>query len=168
MVLGLGEITTKDGLFGTTEQYRGVQLTDTTDETGAYSITYEAKDAHAFYLTIKSVNSGYIWYYEEGSSHRIDETGTHTFNYDLHRSAYARVMIKNVPPVDTPGHLQLSQLSEHISLSNFTRDTTVFLKIVGNNNYRNVILYQKNHQRLADLPEVVAMPGDTVDLFLEY
>ena len=143
-----------------------IVATDTTDLSGNYTFTYNSSGKYAFKLYAEPSSPLYVnSIYTEGQEN-INSLGNHTKDLQCHRSAYALVTIKNVPPIDTPYFLSLSG-QKNIVLYNYNKDTTVYLKLVGKLSMQNYIRFNKNNQE-NHYPEVKVGPWDTIALQFNY
>ena len=164
-------------LYKVSERYNGIgyspvvtdiALTDTTDANGNYSMSIIANGEYEFEFGADPNNPNYVNSgFTIGYNHqRIKQTGTHIINQPCHRSAYAKVTITNVAPIDTPYFLTLS-CYDHILLNNYYRDTIVYLKLVGRQEYPNSIRFNKNNMEDNTFQQTVG-PWDTISMQFDY
>jgi len=145
-----------------------IALVDTADATGNYSMSIVAKGEYEFEFGADPNSAYYVnSVYTVGSNHqRIKEVGSHTINQTCHRSAYAKVTLTNVAPIDTPYFITLS-CQDNIVLNNYYKDTLVYLKLVGRSEYPNSIRFNKNNQDDSTYQRTVG-PWDTIPMQFNY
>jgi hypothetical protein len=149
------------------EPYETSVVTDTTDQSGNYAFSFNADGEYQFELFAKPGNPLYVnSKYTIGLDDVIDALGSHRRDLTCHRSAYAMVNIRNVPPIDTPYFLALTA-EDRIVLNNYYKDTTVYLKLVGRPSIPNDVRFNKNNQE-NEYPKVTVGPWDTVQLQFNY
>jgi hypothetical protein len=165
-VVELQGIKQRQGPLGY-EPYETIVATDTTDQFGNYAFSYNADGEYQFELNAEPNSPLYVnSKYTIGLDDIIDKIGIHIKDLTCHRSAYARVNIRNVPPIDTPYFLALTA-QDRIVLNNFYKDTTVYLKLVGRPSLPNDVRFNKNNQE-NQYPKITVGPWDTVQLQFNY
>lgn len=164
-------------LYAVRDQFNGIGyipiatdivLVDTADASGNYAMSIVAKGEYEFEFGADPnspyyVNSGYTVGYNH---QRIKEVGDHTINQACHRSAYAKVALTNVAPIDTPYFISLS-CYDNLVLYNYYKDTLVYLKLVGRSDYPNSIRFNKNNQEDNTYQKTVG-PWDTIPMQFNY
>ena len=164
-------------LYTVRETYNGIgyspsvtdiALVDTADASGNYSMSIVAKGEYEFEFgadpnNLYYVNSGYTVGYNH---QRIKDVGSHTINQACHRSAWAKVTLTNVAPIDTPYFITLT-CYDKILLNNYYKDTLVYLKLVGRSEYPNSIRFNKNNVEDNTYQKTVG-PWDTIPMQFNY
>lgn len=156
-----------NGLGGTSAVRTEVAITDTTDAFGNYELSFTANGEYEFeILALPSDELHVLSDYTKPHDHSIQTAGTFIKDLSCHRSAFAKVTIKNIPPIDTPNFINLSAQND-INLNHFYQDTTVYLKLVGKADFSNSIRFNKNNQQIQDLQRTVPA-WDTILMELDY
>lgn len=156
-----------NGLGGTTAVRTETAIADTTDVFGDYSFTFTANGEYEFEVVALPTDEFHVLSdFTSPQNHTIQTTGTFIKDLKCHRSAFAKVIITNIPPIDTPYFINLSA-QNNINLNNFYKDTTVYLKLVGNPDFSNSIRFNKNNEQIQDLNRTV-VAWDTIPMELNY
>lgn len=116
-----------------------IVASDTTDASGNYSITYNAVGEFGFEVVAEPNNPFYAssdYSYPQNSD--IDKAGSFSIDLSCYRSGYAKIMLTNVTPIDTPLRIYIyfdrnskAPVSYSLFLYNFFKDTLVFYKLAG-------------------------------------
>jgi hypothetical protein len=167
-IVYLYTVTEKYNGIGYSPMVTGIALVDTADAFGNYAISIVAKGEHAFEFGADPNSPYYVNSdYTVGYNHqRINDVGAHTINQACHRSAYAKVTLTNVAPIDTPMVLSLT-CNDKILLSNYYKDSLVFLKLVGRKEYPNTIRFNKSNAEGITYQKTVG-PWDTIPMQFNY
>ncbi len=156
-----------NGLGGTSAVSTEIAIADTTDALGNYTLSFTATGEYEFeVLALPSDDQHVLSDYTKSQDHTIQTAGAFIKDLKCHRSAFAKVTIKNIPPIDTPYFINLSA-QNNITLNNFFKDTLVYLKLVGNPDFSNSIRFNKNNEQIHDLNRTV-VAWDTIPMELNY
>ena len=156
-----------NGFGGTTAVRTETAIADTTDALGNYAISFTANGEYEFeVLALPSDDQHVHSDYTKPQDYTIQTVGTFIKDLKCHRSAFAKVTIKNMPPIDTPYFINLSA-QNNITLNYFYKDTLVYLKLVGNLDFSNFIRLNKNNEEIQDLNRTVGA-WDTIPMEFNY
>jgi len=156
-----------NGLGGTSAVRTEVATTDTTDAFGNYELSFTANGEYELeVLALPSDEQHVLSDYTKPQDHSIQTAGTFIKDLKCYRSAFAKVIVKNVAPIDTPYFINLSAQNS-ITLNNFYKDTLVYLKLVGNLEFSNAIRFNKNNDQIQDLTRNIGA-WDTIPMELGY
>jgi len=144
-------------------------ITDSSDVNGYYDLSIVANGEYDFQLYVDPRNPYYVNsnYTIGQNQQRVVTIGNHIMNQPCNRSAYAKVIIKNVPPIDTPYFLSLSAIDDGLTLNHFYKDTLVYLKLAGRSAYPNSVRFNKNNEQ-DNTYQITANPWDTVLMQFNY
>lgn len=156
-----------NGLGGTTAVRTETVVADTTDVLGNYSFTFTANGEYEFEVVALPTDELHVCSdFTSPRNHTIQTTGTFIKDLKCNRSAFAKVMITNISPIDTPYFINLTA-QNNINLNNYYKDTIVFLKLVGNSSFSNFIRFNKNNEEIQDLNRTIGA-WDTILMEFDY
>jgi hypothetical protein len=155
------------GIFGY-QRNPEVIMTTTTDAAGNYTFSTTAKGETGFDVIAEPNSPLYASsVFTIGQDYHVTSTGTTTRDLKCHRSAFAKVNLINVPPVDTPYFIALTSPASNVVLNNLYRDTVVYLKLVARPEIPNDLRFNKSNVQ-NEYPKITAGPWDTIRLDFRY
>lgn len=108
-----------NGLGGTSAVRAETAISDTTDSFGNYAMSFTANGVYEFdILALPSDEQHVLSDFTNAQNHIIQTAGIFIKDLKCHWSAFAKVIVKNIPPIDTPYFINLSS-QNNITLNNF-------------------------------------------------
>ncbi|WP_027420618.1 hypothetical protein [Crocinitomix catalasitica] len=155
--------------IGYTSMIDEIIMFDTSDINGNYAISIAADGAVGFELSADPQSDLFVSsdYTVNNSHQRITAVGTHILNQACHRSAYAKITLTNIEPIDTPYFISASSVVDDIVINNYSKDTVMYLKLVGRDTYPNSIRFNKNNNEDNTYQKTVGA-WDTISMQFNY
>jgi hypothetical protein len=139
---------------------------DTADAAGAYSFSYKAHGETRFELNILPTNRHLFSPGDDAQRYTVTGIGDHQRNLTCVRTGFAGLTLLNRPPYDTT-NVDINSVSDEIHLSKLVRDTTVFVRIYGDNKTPSQINFFADGSNRQSRNLTVG-PGDTVNVRFEF
>lgn len=155
--------------FGYAAVETDVAAMTTTNNNGRYSFSYEAKGVYEFTLHAMPTDPLHVPSNVDVATdaEHIKTAGEHEQNLRCYRSAWVKIALIDNAPFDTPYAISFSVNSlpsaDDIVLNNFSGDTTVYLKLVGNLDYTNNIRFSVSEHG-SNTYKRIARPWDTLTM----
>ncbi len=149
----------------------------TTDASGNYSLQFDAQQTDDYRISI-AASGYYIQIYTE-TSEIINNSETHSLNYDIYPEAYIRIYVNNVSPVDSLDMISYSMTTDMPSGLNCCTNTTfkgyeedysdtLFCKIYGNQDTRLQWYVTKSGSTILHEQLIYCTAFDTTSYNLNY
>jgi hypothetical protein len=162
-VVELMNVQRKYNIGGYNNVRTGTALTDTTDASGNYSFSINATGQYQFDLLANPMDPLHVNSDLTTGTYTIQKVGNFSIDMQCLRSAYAKITLTNVSPIDTPYFISIAG----ITLNNFYKDTLVYLKLVGSPDIPNTIIFNTSNQASETYQKTVG-PWDTIPMQLNY
>jgi len=159
-------------LFGYSVVQEGIAATTSADSNGIYSLSYEARGEYELSLEAIPADSLHVpSNVVSVENDHIKAAGTYDQHFHCCRCAWAKMWVYNKRQSKEAANLTfyVAKLSaaDKVMLDNFNRDTIVYLKLAGNENFTNYIQFDIDG-RTDSTFKAVAGPWDTVYLMTYY
>lgn len=154
-------------LIGNSPTTTDTAATTITDSEGKFLLSTIANGQYEFEIFADPKNDKYVnSNFSNGQNRTIKTNGNTTLNLKIYRSAFARVILKNVPPIDTPYFINF-RAQNNITINNFYRDTILFIKVESRPTLQSNINYNKNNEIINDYRFSIS-PWDTISINYQY
>lgn len=158
-------------LISTTTQFNQpsykTEAIDTTDASGNYSFTFNATGQDVFQVLAQK--SPYYMSSDNTAFQNayINNPGAEVLDLKCHRTAFARVTLINVPPIDTCSSIVFYGYNQ-VKLFNFYRDTVFYLQVPAVENQENSFTYKFSFESAVTRLAVDVAAWDTMHLQRNY